>query len=73
MTVPYYNQAKSGIEEYSYDATSITIRFHSGGTYTYTFASCGSANVLKMIELANDGVKLNTFINKTKPPYASKR
>lgn len=73
MPAPYQNQANSGIEEYSFDATSITIRFNRGGTYVYTFASCGSAAVIEMQRLADDGIKLNTYINKNKPPYASKR
>ncbi len=72
MPVPYTNQANSGVEGYSYDATSITVRFHTGGTYRYTFASCGSADVLAMQRLADDGVKLCTYINQNKPAYASK-
>ena len=53
---------RSGIREYAYDDISIHVRVNDGKTYVYTVTSVGSANVIRMIELANNGTGLNSFI-----------
>lgn len=71
----YGNQAgNSGVLSYETGPDSITVRFVFGGTYVYSVASAGPANVQRMKELAAAGRGLSTFIStEVKERYASKR
>lgn len=58
----------------SLDELAIDVEFGDGSIYTYTESSVGHANLQKMIQLANAGQGLNSFINRqVKYQYASKR
>ncbi len=70
---PYKNRGgRSGIVAYEQAASSITVEFKNGKKYQYNSASAGSANVDHMKALAQQGQGLGTFIDKVRPPYASK-
>lgn len=57
----------SGVLSYDFDpaGTWIVVTFASGATrnYEYTAASCGAANVARLIALAQAGQGLNAYIN----------
>ncbi|NDV01542.1 hypothetical protein [Pseudoroseicyclus tamaricis] len=53
----------SGIEAYAVGPDHIDIAFRSGGTYRYSLDSVGEERLATMIELAEAGSGLNTYIN----------
>ena len=70
----------SSIVEYEHTNTSITIKFlhvanwgykHSN-TYKYTSRSAGQTYIDFMIELAENGQGLNSFIDRNKIDYESR-
>lgn len=64
----------SGVSQFKIGGTYITVRFDTGGEYTYSYQSAGERNIEQMKILAKAGRGLNTFINKyVKDKYASKR
>ncbi len=63
----------SGVDAYSFDDESITVKFKNGGIYLYTYDSTGIENIEEMKELAESGDGLNAFINRyVRSRYASK-
>ncbi|MGE5559672.1 MAG: hypothetical protein ACM3XN_01275 [Chloroflexota bacterium] len=64
MMRPYRDvNGDSGVEAYDYDEDSIRVRFKTGATYEYTYASAGRAHIEAMKRLADAGNGLNAFIN----------
>ena len=64
-----YNNRRSGVEAYSYSSYFITVRFKTGGIYTYTYDTAGAEHIENMKFLADTGVGLNTYINKNHPGF----
>ena len=61
---PYRHQGEpSGVVAYRSAPDAISVRFVDGGTYTYTYASTGAAEVEQMKQLAKSGKGLATFIS----------
>ena len=54
----------SGVDAYRLGSDSICVRFTTGATYSYTYASAGSGNIEEMKRLAQQGEGLNSFINR---------
>lgn len=53
--------------------SGIVVTFMDGSEYLYTETSVGSSNLQRMIDLAKQGVGLNSFINtRVKYRYAAK-
>ena len=71
---PYKNLGgDSGIVAYETGPDCITVQFHDGGRYLYTYESAGRHNVEHMKMLAANGRGLATFINTAvRHRYASK-
>jgi len=63
----------SNIEAFETGDDYISVKFFHGSTYTYTYSSAGSNNVEEMKRLAHAHDGLNSYINRHKPDYASKR
>ncbi len=60
----YKNRSgESGVRAYSYDSDSISVQFKDGSIYVYNRVRPGFAVVNRMIELAESGIGLNSFIN----------
>jgi len=53
----------SGVLAYHIGADFIEVRFRTGRSYLYTYASAGSSNIERMKALARGGSGLNRFIN----------
>jgi hypothetical protein len=53
----------AGIAAYEIGADSIAIKFNSGETYLYNYASAGRENIERMKSLAAAGRGLTTFIS----------
>jgi hypothetical protein len=72
---PYANRSgDSGVVSYATDSDSITVRFRSGESYTYTYESAGQNNVEQMKRLAHQGKGLSTFVSRNvKNMYDQKR
>ena len=72
--IPYTNTSgKSGIQSYEIGDDFIKVKFSDGKIYTYDNAVTGEENIKTMIELAENGSGLNSFISKTvSKKYASK-
>lgn len=61
----YLNKAgNSGVDSYQVNANSITVKFKTGQTYTYSYRSTGADHVEQMKVLAEKGRGLATYINK---------
>jgi hypothetical protein len=71
MWESYANKSgSSGVTHYSISASSISVRFRKGATYTYSHASCGAEVVGTMKTLARGGAGLSAYIARNKPEYA---
>jgi hypothetical protein len=53
----------SGVAAYEASRGSILVKFKDGSAYEYTNESAGAGNIETMIELAQSGQGLNTFIS----------
>jgi hypothetical protein len=63
----------SGVVAYEIGRDSVTVKFHDGATYLYTYASAGEPNVEQMKVLAVTGRGLSTFIARhARMAYAAK-
>ena len=63
----------SGVAAYGIGADNIKVEFKDSKTYVYTYSSAGAQKVEDMKKLAQDGSRLNTYINKfAKHDYESK-
>jgi hypothetical protein len=60
---PYINP-NSGITDYEIGDDYISIRFSSGKIYTYLISKIGIHHFNNMVELAEKGEGLNSYINK---------
>ena len=54
----------SGIDAYDFDTDSVTVRFTTGASYTYTNESTGRHKIAQMKRLAQEGSGLATFISR---------
>ena len=54
----------SGIDSYAYGEDFVQIKFKTGEVFEYTTKSAGSANIKKLIKLAEAGDGLNTFLSR---------
>lgn len=73
--IPYSNLSRdSNIKAYETGADFIIIHFFTGywRQYTYTNRSAGSSVIQQMQQLSEHGEGLNSYIQRNKPPYASK-
>ena len=61
----------SGIVEYEYNNSSITIRFARGGVYVYDVADIGQEHLENMKRLADGGDGLNSYINRNRDVHSS--
>lgn len=52
----------SGVVAYKIGKQSITVEFHDGVIYMYTYKSAGRDNIEEMKILAREGRGLNTYI-----------
>ncbi len=52
------------MSSYECSAVSITVCFHDGSAYLYTYESAGAAIIDQMKQLAYAGQGLNSFINR---------
>lgn len=52
----------SGVAAYEVGADYIRVRFDTGATYLYTYASAGAQHIERMKELAARGNGLNSYI-----------
>lgn len=69
----YKNSVNSGVLAYEAGVDRIKVKFLDGTIYLYTYQSAGSDNVDQMIELAEKGKGLTTFINQiVREKYAIK-
>lgn len=62
----------SGVAEYETGGDFIRVKFKTGATYLYTYASAGSHNIERMKALAASGDGLNAFININRPAFVRK-
>lgn len=63
----------SGVIAYEVMNDSISVQFHDGAIYLYSYRSAGVQNIEHMKKLAIAGRGLNSFINQVvKKKYASK-
>lgn len=53
----------SGVAAHEIGEDSITVRFRSGGTYLYTYASTGEDRIEQMKALAKAGEGLSSYIS----------
>jgi len=64
---------QSGVYAYEIGSDNIHVKFRTGSTYVYDYASAGSSSVEQMKSLAIAGSGLNSFINSyVKHKYAYK-
>lgn len=54
--------SNSNVYAYKIDSSQITVSFHDGVTYVYTYSSAGVTKVERMKQLAVHGRGLNSFI-----------
>lgn len=72
--IPYKDlDGDSGVAAYEYGEDYIKVQFKGGATYTYTHNSAGSTHVENMKQLADKGDGLNSYIQKYKPGFSSRR
>lgn len=71
---PYSNlSGRSGIVGYDYDTTSIRVYFRTGSIYLYTVGSADASTITRMIQLAQQGSGLNSYIQQyAKYAYAKR-
>lgn len=63
----------SGVLEYEIGANYIKVKFSDGSIYLYSYRKPGDYHVEQMKNLAQNGVGLNSYINKNvKHKYESK-
>lgn len=62
----------SGVTAFETGADFIKVQFKDGDTYTYTAMIAGAQVIARMMQLAQAGRGLATFINTSKPRYAKK-
>ncbi len=63
----------SNVASYEEGADFIRVTFKAGGTYEYTNASAGAANIAQMKILARAGQGLSSYISRyVRKAYASK-
>ena len=61
---PYRNRSgDAGIVAYDYGRDWIQLQFAGGKIYEYTASGVGAVNVKKMMQLADSGDGLTTFVN----------
>ena len=74
MWTQYKNLAgNSGVQAYEYDDFYyqwIKIEFTDGSIYTYTDESCSWLDVIRMCELADNGIGLCRWIQDNDPGYS---
>jgi hypothetical protein len=66
----YGNAANSSISSFIITDDGIDITFHKGRTYSYTRGYNDDTTIGIMIDLAEAGSGLNSFINKERPTYS---
>lgn len=64
-----YGYGRSSVTGYEEGAEYIIVRFASGVVYEYTYKMPGRQEVEMMIQLAKEGLGLNSYINR----YVRKR
>lgn len=63
----------SGVSEYELGTDYIKVKFSDGSTYLYSYRKPGSYHVDQMKNIAQNGIGLNSYINKNvKFKYESK-
>lgn len=62
----------SGVAAYAVGRGSIIVEFTNGSAYLYTVVSAGSAPIVKLQRLAENGRGLSTFISQAQPAYAKR-
>jgi len=62
---PYRNlSGRSGVRAYQPGPGAIAVEFVDGSVYLYTQASAGAAAIARMLELAQAGRGLSTYISR---------
>lgn len=64
--MPFYKSLNvvSGVESFDVLESGISVTFKRGSTYVYTYRSAGRHHIERMIELAQAGQGLNSYIRK---------
>ena len=63
----YLNKGyNSGIVAYEHDGNKILVKFHDGWVYEYRRERIGDSSYDKMVQLAEEGAGLNSYINRNR-------